>query len=161
MIFVTVGMHSLGFPRLVEAMDRLAAILDEEVVMQIGSTTYQPQHARTFAFTTQAEMERFYAAARAVVSQAGAGAILTAQKAHVPLILVPRLKHYGEVIDDHQLELARLLAETGSAIVVEDMAELPQALERARNFAPIAPAQKSQFIDGLKSILAQIEAGRR
>jgi len=160
MIFVTVGMHSLGFPRLVRAMDELAATLSEEVVMQIGSTAYLPRHARTFTFADQAEMERLYAEARVVVSHAGAGSILTAQKARVPLILVPRLKQPGEIIDDHQLELARLLNEAGSAIVVEDVGELAQALERARNFPPIAPAQRLQFIEGLQSILAQIEAGR-
>jgi beta-1,4-N-acetylglucosaminyltransferase len=158
-IFVTVGMHTLGFPRLVRAMDELAATLDEDVVMQIGATPETPQHARAFAFATQAEMERWCVEARVIVSQAGAGSILTAQKARVPLILVPRLRQYGEHIDDHQLELARILQRTGCALLVENMKELAQALERARHFAPAASVHKGQLIGALQSILTQMETG--
>ena len=89
MIFVTVGMHTLGFPRLVQAMDELAATLEEEVVIQAGATLYTAQHARSFAFATQAEMDHWCVMARVIVSQAGAGSILTAQKARAPLVLPP------------------------------------------------------------------------
>lgn len=157
MIFVTVGMHTLGFPRLVQAMDELAAALDEDVVIQVGATPETPRHARNFQFGTQAEMDHWCATARVIVSQAGAGSILTAQKARVPLILVPRLKQYGEVIDDHQLELARILQRTGCALLVENVKELAQTLERAWHFTPAAPVRKGQLIAALRSILANIE----
>ena len=42
MIFVTVGTHDQGFKRLVKKMDEIAGQIDEEVVMQIGSTDYKP-----------------------------------------------------------------------------------------------------------------------
>ena len=156
-IFVTVGMHSLGFPRLVQAMDELAAALDEDVVMQIGATPETPRHTRSFAFATQAEMDHWCATARVIVSQAGAGSILTAQKARVPLVLVPRLNQYGEHIDDHQLELARILQRTGCALLVENVKELARALERARHFTPAAPVRKGQLVAALRSLLANME----
>jgi beta-1,4-N-acetylglucosaminyltransferase len=161
MIFVTVGMHTLGFPRLVQAMDELAATLEEEVVIQSGATLYTPQHARSFDFATQAEMDQWCAVARVIVSQAGAGSILTAQKARVPLILVPRLKQYGEIIDDHQLELARRLQQAGSAIMVENVEELAQILKQAQRFIPAASDRKRQLINALASILTDMEPGHR
>ena len=39
MIFVTVGMHTAGFERLVKKMDEIAGKIDEEVIMQIGGTS--------------------------------------------------------------------------------------------------------------------------
>jgi beta-1,4-N-acetylglucosaminyltransferase len=160
-IFVTVGMHTLGFPRLVRAMDELAATLDEEVVIQMGATVYTPEHARSFAFATQAEMDKWCAAARVIVSQAGAGSILTAQKARVPLILVPRLKQYGEIIDDHQLELTRRLHQAGSAIVVEAVDELAQVLKHTQRFSPVESTRKRQLIRTLASRLTDLENGHR
>jgi UDP-N-acetylglucosamine transferase subunit ALG13 len=159
-IFVTVGTHTLGFLRLVQAMDQLAATLGEDVVMQTGVTEYVPRHARSFAFATQSEMDQWCISARVVVAQAGIGSILTAQKARVPLILVPRQKRYGEHIDDHQFELAHKLNEIGSAIVVEDVGCLAEALELARGLTPAAPTHKGELILALQSILAQVEAGR-
>lgn len=160
-IFVTVGMHTLGFPRLVQAMDELAATLDEEVLIQMGTPSYIPRHARSFAFATQAEMDEWCAAARVIVSQAGAGSILTAQKARVPLILVPRLKQYGEIIDDHQLELARRLGQAGSVIVVENVDELAQVLKRTQHFGLVESTRKRQLISTLASLLTDLENGHR
>ncbi|MHC1578885.1 MAG: glycosyltransferase, partial [Dehalococcoidia bacterium] len=98
-------MHA--FERLVREMDRIAGELDEEVVMQIGSTDYEPKNCQYFKFMAADEMEKLYARARVVVCHAGIGSILTVLKYSKPLILVPRMKRYGEHIDDHQLEIAR------------------------------------------------------
>jgi UDP-N-acetylglucosamine:LPS N-acetylglucosamine transferase len=38
-IFVTVGMHYLGFDRLVKAMDYIAGNIDDKVIMQIGENS--------------------------------------------------------------------------------------------------------------------------
>lgn len=46
MIFVTVGTHEQQFNRLVEYMDKWAIKNDEEVVIQIGYSTYKPRVAK-------------------------------------------------------------------------------------------------------------------
>jgi Fe-S oxidoreductase len=65
-ILVTVGMHTDGFPRLVQAMDRIAAQANEDVVMQIGATLVEPRAARWFTFTTQEQMETLCEQARVI-----------------------------------------------------------------------------------------------
>jgi len=123
-IFVTVGMHSEGFERLVREMDRIALRLGEEVIMQIGSTPYTPQSAQWFRFSTQAEIERLASDAHVVVSHAGAGSILTFLNCGTPLVVMPRLAQYGEVVDDHQMELAEALSHDGIIQVAHDGEEL-------------------------------------
>ena len=129
MIFVTVG-GMRAFERLVRAMDRIAGGLGERVVMQIGSTDYEPKNCDYFRFMPRGEIEELYANARVVVCHAGSGSILTALEHNKPLVLVPRLRQYGEVFDDHQLELARECQNRGTAVVY-DIDEIESALSTA------------------------------
>ncbi len=69
--------------------------------------------------------------ADAVVCHAGAGSILCALRAgHVPVV-VPRLKRYRETVDDHQVELAAVLAAEGKVISVEELDGLAEAVAAA------------------------------
>jgi beta-1,4-N-acetylglucosaminyltransferase len=115
-IFVTVGMHSRGFDRLARAADEMAARIDEPVVIQRGSSRFTPSYAQWFDFLDQAEMQQWLADARVVASHGGAGSILSVLLSGKPLVVVPRLRRFGEARDDHQLELARALAQRGIAV---------------------------------------------
>ncbi len=148
-ILVTVGMHTDGFGRLVEAMDQIAAQSGQEVMMQIGATPYRPSTASWFDFATQEEMDKLCERARIIVSHTGAGSVLTAIRHHKPLIVVPRLKKYGEHIDDHQLELARALSEAGVLLVAYETSELPDKLEAAKSFAPRTPHHR-QLVEAVR-----------
>jgi len=134
LIFVTVG-GMRAFERLIREMDRIAGELDEQVVMQIGSTDYEPGNCRYFRFMSRDDMERLYADARVVVCHAGTGSILATLEHSKPLVLVPRLKEYGEVFDDHQLEIAREM-ETQGAGVVYDVGNLKSAMRNVSTSPP-------------------------
>jgi beta-1,4-N-acetylglucosaminyltransferase len=129
LIFVTVG-GMRAFERLTKEMDRVAGELDEQVVMQIGSTDYEPKNCDYFRFMPRNDIEGFYAGARVIVCHAGGGSILTALEHNKPLVLVPRMKRYGEVFDDHQLEIAREMEAQG-AVVVYDISNLKSAISNA------------------------------
>jgi len=154
LIFVTVG-GMRAFDRLIREMDRIAAKVDEEVVMQIGSTDYDPKSCDYFRFMPVNEIENLYADARIVVCHAGTGSILTAVKYNKPLILVPRLQRYGEVFDDHQLEIAREMESRGMT-VVHDTSNLESVVE---NFdtRPIEFRGETNLVHRLKEYLDQIK----
>jgi UDP-N-acetylglucosamine transferase subunit ALG13 len=144
-------MHPVGFSRLVEEMDHIAAQIDEEVVMQIGTSPYRPRAARWFTFTTQEEMEALCERARVIVSHAGSGSILTALRHRKPLIVVPRRQKYGEHIDDHQLELAEVLSQAGSLLVAYESGKLAASLEAAESFTPQIPTpSRDRLIEVLR-----------
>jgi UDP-N-acetylglucosamine transferase subunit ALG13 len=67
--------------------------------------------------------------ARAVVTHAGVGSVMTALLAQKRPIVVPRLRRHGEAVDDHQLGFARRLDEGGLAVLVEDLGRLAEAVE--------------------------------
>ncbi len=85
MILVTVG-GTRAFDRLIREMDHIAAVIDERVVMQIGSTNYEPKNCDYFKFMPKNEIEELYAAAKVIVCHAGGGSILTALQYNKPFI---------------------------------------------------------------------------
>ena len=129
MIFVTIGMHSQGFDRLIKKMDEIAGKIDEEVIMQIGSTKYKPKNARYFDFIKDFEkIKELNKTARVVVCHGGAGTIITALEEGKPVIAVPRLKKHREHINNHQLELVDALSNNGKILAVYDINLLDEAL---------------------------------
>ena len=154
MIFATVG-GMRAFERLVREMDHIAGELSEKVVMQIGSTDYEPKNCNYFRFMTRNEIEELYAGARVVVCHAGSGSILTALEHNKPLILVPRMKRYGEVFDEHQLEIAREMEAQGVA-VVSDISRLEFAIRNTNTSLPKFSAG-GNLAGGLKGYLDQLD----
>lgn len=78
----------------------------------------------------RALLERFHEA-DCVVTHAGCGSIRDALSAgHVPVV-VPRRRHLGEHIDDHQLDLWRALAADEAIVPVSRVEDLVGAIERA------------------------------
>ena len=133
MILVLVGLHAAGFDRLVQAADQLAALIPEKMVIQKGSSLYDPCHSVYFDFTSAECLERLAGEARLIISHAAAGSVLLAIHQGKPLVLVPRLKRFGEVLDDHQQQLAGALsAQYRIPVVSEVSAEsLGEALQMA------------------------------
>jgi len=155
MIFVSVGMHHQGFDRLIRAMDDLDTSLGEPVVMQIGASSYEPRNARYFRFAGNDEVESLMEAARVVVIHCGVGSIISALRHRVPLVVVPRLKRYGEHVDDHQLEVARVLGESGRATVLFDVEGLREAIGRAHP-PPVVSDRRRDLINALSQCLEEV-----
>ncbi|WP_439483405.1 glycosyltransferase [Cyclobacterium plantarum] len=51
------------------------------------------------------ELTKLYKEARIVKSQAGTGSLINGLKLNKKIISIPRLTKYGEVVDDHQVEI--------------------------------------------------------
>lgn len=129
MIFATVGSHpSFRFERLLRALESIA---DEELVVQYGPGEPPANATRASRWLPFAEVVEQMELASHVVSHAGVGTILCAIRAgHAPVVL-PRLRRFGETVDDHQLELGRALARTSRVVLIEEAEELTAAVERA------------------------------
>lgn len=137
------------FTRLIKKMDEVAGRLDEEVVMQIGSVPYEPQHAKHFSHTSYQESLSYFQKASLVIGHGGAGTILNALRFQVPIVVVPRSQRYGEHVDDHQMELAHRLVGNEFIKVVYDIEDLESAVKEM--------LEKSKTIDK-KKVYAEREA---
>jgi UDP-N-acetylglucosamine--N-acetylmuramyl-(pentapeptide) pyrophosphoryl-undecaprenol N-acetylglucosamine transferase len=132
-VLVTVGTDK-PFRRLIEAV---AAIVpaDTEVLWQTGPTPTEGLGIDARPFISASVLERATADADAVIAHAGCGSALMALKAGKCPVLVPRDPRHGEVIDMHQLQIARWLSQQGLALerTAEELtfADLETAAARA------------------------------
>jgi UDP-N-acetylglucosamine transferase subunit ALG13 len=138
-IFVTVGSIHFPFTRLVEA----AAALEGEVVMQHGTAPAPPGVAKAEPFMPFRELAEYVSQADVVVTHAGVGSIVLAvEQGHVP-VTMPRLRRFGETVDDHQLPLVELLADHGTVIPALEPSSLADAVARVPDRGPPrAPAER-------------------
>lgn len=141
MIYVTVGNHDQPFDRLLASMDRLAAELGEEVVMQTGVSQYRPHHAKWEPFFPYDQAEEMIRSAAVVIAHAGIGTVIACRAHGTPLVICPRRAAKGEHFNDHQIEIARELIRDprpGIAVALDesDIKEKLVALRYARKATP-------------------------
>lgn len=138
MIFVTVGTHEQQFDRLVRAVDGLVAdgTIAEPVFVQTGYSGYVPRHCEHSRFVQAKRMRELMEGASVVVTHGGPSSFVGAMAAGKAPVVAPRLARYGEHVNDHQADFARIVAErVGGIVPCYDMAELPEAIERARGMS--------------------------
>jgi UDP-N-acetylglucosamine transferase subunit ALG13 len=157
MIFVTVGTTPYPFDRLVAAV--AGASITEEIVIQCGASKLRPRGATCLAFVSPVEMRRHMAHARAVVCHAGVGSVSEALRAGKRPFVVPRRRHLGEHVDDHQFAFALRLQQEGLARVLHDLqAELNPALAALMDAAPPYVAPDPRLVADLRSFIASRRA---
>jgi anti-anti-sigma factor len=118
MIFVTVGTEQYQFNALLDWIGVLLdyGYIDEEVVVQYGSSTSLPQGVRGFPSLPEKDFRALIDRSRLVIAHCGEGTALLLEDLAKPYILVPRMRKYGEHVDDHQVEMAEALEKQGITI---------------------------------------------
>ena len=137
MIFLTVGTQ-FPFDRLLRAVDDALdrRPVDDEIYAQIGESDYVPRNFKGTVSLTKAEFDKYLASASAVIGHAGMGTITAALEHDKPLLVMPRLKKFGEVVNDHQVGIARKFEQAKLLLVAYEAQELPTCLPRLKTFRP-------------------------
>lgn len=153
-IFASVGTHPQPFDRLLKELDAVAARHKEmEIFAQTGNSGYMPKNFAFEKFVNGTAYGTRMAWADVVVSHGGAGTIINALLGGKPLVVVPRLKKFGEHTNDHQLDLARALEEKGKAIAVFGINDLEKTVCNAFYFSPDLSSGRKALVQRLSSFL--------
>lgn len=127
MIFVTVGTHEQPFDRLIEYIDRMKEeeLIQEEVVIQFGYSTYMPKYCKCSKFYKFNEMLKFVNDARVIITHGGPASFIMALQVGKTPIVVPRQKKYDEHVNDHQVDFCTEVSKRmGTIITVTDIEDL-------------------------------------
>jgi UDP-N-acetylglucosamine transferase subunit ALG13 len=119
--FVSLGTHPAPFERLLNMVDEAlgAGLLPEPCIVQ-GQVERRSPSINYEGAMSPADFQRTLRGSRYVIGHAGAGFVSTALAHGRRPIVLPRLSSQGEHVDDHQLQLARKLAELGLIVNAED-----------------------------------------
>ena len=134
-LFVPLGTQKFPFNRLIKALNALVekgVFKPEEIVMQSSIYEIEPKFTH-YELIPASQFEELIEKAELVITHSGVNSIISCMKRKKPLIIVPRLKKYGEHVDNHQVEIAQLMKQKFDVIVVEDMKDLEGAIKEAKN----------------------------
>lgn len=153
MIFVTVGSQKFQFDRLLQEIDRLIEnkIINEDVIAQIGFSTYIPKNYKYYKFIDQDQFKKYISKCDMVITHAGTGAIVGALKQGKKVVAVPRLAKYGEHVDDHQIQLLDEFKELNFIEPAYDVKDLEKAIEKCRK------SEYNTYVSNTKNVIEDIE----
>ena len=159
MIVVTVGTNEARFDRLLRIFESSPA--DEELFVQHGPSPIRPQGATCVDYLPYTELAGTIRRARAVVTHAGVGSIMTALANGKRPVVVPRLRRFGEAVDDHQLELGLRLHEAGLVTLVERPEDVRAAIDETDHHANVVePGPDRRLVAELRNYLKAHSRGQ-
>lgn len=135
MIFVTVGSQKFQFNRLLKEIDVLIedGKITKEVFAQIGYSDYKPKNYKYKEFLDRDEFIKVMNKCDKVITHGGTGAIIGAVKQGKKVIAIPRLKKFGEHVDDHQLQIVRQFEKMNFIKRIDDEKELIKVVLEIEN----------------------------
>lgn len=154
-LFVPLGTQKFQFSRLVIGLNKLVEekkYAPSEILMQSSLYEVQPLFQHKILISL-ADFEHCIRQAEVVVTHSGVNTIITCMKMNKPLVIVPRLKEFGEHVDNHQLEIAELMEVKFKVLVIRNMDELSNAIEQAKSHKYLPWISNS---DDLKKKLREI-----
>ena len=159
MIFLTVGTQDKPFERIIKAVEQ--AVIDgkitDEVIVQAGGTKYESEVLNVLNYVPFDEFNNYISKADIIITHGGVGSILNGLKLKKKIIAVPRLKKYGEHINDHQLQVIKKMTEQGYILSCENENEIAEKVKEAKDFVVKEYTSNTQnFIKSFKQVLDSI-----
>lgn len=160
MILVMLGTQNNDFHRLLDEIEKNIekGNINEEVIVQAGYTKYKSNKMKIFSMTSKENLEELVEKSDLIITHAGVGSIEMSLEQNKKVIAVPRLKRFGEHVNDHQKDIERKLDEKGCLIGIDDVSELDVALKKVKKFIPkkYEKPKSDEIINTIKTFIDKI-----
>lgn len=149
MILVLLGTQNNSFSRLLSKIDSLIenGSINDEVIVQAGHTSFNSANMKIFDFIPKDEMDTLISEANLIITHGGVGSIIKGIKLGKKVIAVPRLKEYGEHVNNHQIQIIENFDYNGYIKGVFDLEDFEKTIKNIHLFSPTPfVAQSSNII---------------
>lgn len=118
-LFVTLG--TISPYRLDSLVDAVLStgLANETTTWQLGSTQRTDLPGRCYETVEDSQFEQMVRGSDVVITHSGVGSILKILETGKFPVVIPRRRERGEHVDDHQLQIAKLVHDSGIAVSVE------------------------------------------
>lgn len=153
MILVLLGTQNNDFHRLLDEIEKNIANgnINDQVIVQAGFTKYKSDKMKIFSMTSKENLEDLIKKADLIITHAGVGSIEMSLEHNKKVIAVPRLKKFGEHVNDHQKDIEGEFSRRGWLIGINDVSELGLALNKVNEFIPNKYVKPSN--DGIINVI--------
>lgn len=138
MILVLLGTQDNPFDRLIKEVSKQIKLgnIKEKVIAQVGCTKNTNEKIESFDFCSKEKIEELIEKAKIIICHAGVGTIIECLNKNKKVIVVPRLKKYGEHANDHQVQITKDFESKGYIIPLYNVKKLDKVLEEIKRFKP-------------------------
>lgn len=149
MILVTLGTQKQSFNRLLDMIEK--SNINDKIIVQAGYTKYKSKKMKMLDFVDYQEMDKLIKQADLIITHGGTGSIVTAIKQGKKVIACPRLKKYGEHVDDHQKQIVDIFSEVGYILKLDENDDLDELVQKIQTKKLIPfKSNTTNFINNLK-----------
>lgn len=149
MILVTLGTQKQSFNRLLDMIEK--SNINDKIIVQAGYTKYKSKKMKMLDFVDYQEMDKLIKQADLIITHGGTGSIVTAIKQGKKVIACPRLKKYGEHVDDHQKQIVDIFSEVGYILKLDENDNLDELVQKIQTKKMIPfKSNTTNFINNLK-----------
>jgi UDP-N-acetylglucosamine transferase subunit ALG13 len=136
-----------------QELENLIKVFDinDKVIVQKGNTEYTSKLFHAFNFINNVQFVEYVKNADVIITHAGSGALFNAIKSRKKIIAVARLKKNNEMIDDHQIELAKKLSQEG--YILDGTYSLIEAWKKLETFSPRCCDFSNMIVKKLKNYI--------
>ena len=160
MILVLLGTQNNDFHRLLDEIEKNInqGNINDEVIVQAGFTKYKSSQMQIFNMIPKNDLESLVKKADLIITHAGLGSIEMSLEQGKKVIAVPRLKKYGEHVNDHQKDIENEYKKRGWIIGIDDVSELSAALNEAKSFKPqkYVEPKRENMVNIIKTFIDKI-----
>ena len=139
MILVTLGTQDKKFYRLLEEIDKCIEnkIIKGKVIVQAGfSCDYKSKNMEIFDLIAIDKFNKLIKKCDILIAHGGVGSIVSGLKNNKKVIACPRLKKYGEHVNDHQLQIVENFYDSGYILKFNDGDNLGEIFNSVKKFKP-------------------------
>ncbi len=138
MILVTLGTNDKSFVRLIRKIEELKikGIIKEDIIVQAGYTKYDSDKMQIFDLIPMDDFNKLMSECSLIITHGGVGTITSGLQKKKKVIAVPRLKKYGEHVNDHQLQIIENFEHSGYILASYEVDDLEKILHKASDFQP-------------------------
>lgn len=153
MVLVLVGTQKQDFSRLFREIEKSNELKNEEIIAQSGYTNYKSDRIKCIPFIPHDEILDKTKQAEFVICHGGVGTIFDSLYEKKKILAMPRLKKYGEHINDHQIEVCNKLQEEGYILYINDGEDLDEKIRLLRNTSLKEYVNDNKYIEILRKEL--------
>lgn len=160
MILVLLGTQNNDFHRLLDEIQKNIdnGTINDEVIVQAGFTKYKSDKMKIFNMIPKENLETLVKQADLVITHAGLGSIEMSLEQGKKVIAVPRLKRYGEHVNDHQKDIESEFDKDGFIIGIDDVKDLNNAIIKSKKFTPkkYEKREEGEIVNIIKTFIDKI-----
>jgi len=153
MILVLLGTQNNSFHRLLDEVQKCIdnEIIKEEVIVQSGNTEYKSKDMKIFDLISSKKINELMDKADIIITHGGVGSIVSCLKKHKKIIAIPRLKKYGEHVNDHQIQIIENFDKQEYIKGVFKIEELEDTIKNIIEFIP------KEYISNTEKVINIVE----